>query len=56
MNEQEIIIGIIMVVCVTWIVRRTILCLKRITRKENPCEGCPCGCNTSAKSCPNEKK
>ena len=55
MNEQEIIVGIIILVCVVWIVRRTILCIKRISRKENPCEGCPCGCSMNKHSCPNEK-
>ena len=56
MNEQEIIVGIVMLVCLIWVVRRTILCIKRIRRKDNPCEGCPCGCNTGRGTCPNEKK
>ena len=56
MNFQEIIVGIVILVCIVWIVRRTILCFKRIKHGGNPCEGCPCGCNTHGEKCPNEKK
>lgn len=56
MNSQEIILGIVILVCIAWIIRRTILCFKRINRGGSPCEGCPCGCNTHEGTCPNEKK
>ena len=56
MNGQEIIVGIVMLVCLAWVVRRTIHCFKRISRKDNPCEGCSCGCSMSGRTCPNEKK
>lgn len=56
MNIQEIILGIIILVCVVWIIRRTVLCFNRIKRGNNPCEGCPCGCRTRGKNCENEKK
>ena len=46
MNIQEIIIGIVILLCMTWITRRTILCFKRIRFRESPCLGCPCGCKT----------
>ena len=55
MNFQEIIVGTGLLVCIVWIVRRTILCFKRIKHGGNPCEGCPCGCNTHGEKCPNEK-
>lgn len=56
MNEQEIVVGIVMLVCLVWVIRRTILCFNRIKKKNNPCDGCPCGCKTSHKTCPSEKK
>ena len=56
MSGQEIILGIVILVCTVWVIRRTILCVSRIRRKENPCEGCPCGCSIRGKTCENEKK
>lgn len=56
MEMQEIIVGIVLLVCMVWIVRRTVLYFKRIKRKENPCNGCPCGCNTGKGICLDEKK
>ena len=56
MNEQEIIVGVVVLICFVWVVRRTVLCFKRIKQKNNPCEECPCGCNVSKGICPNEKK
>lgn len=56
MNEQEIIVGIVMLICIMWVIRRTILCIKRIRRKDNPCEGCSCDCHTACRSCSDEKK
>jgi len=56
MSEQEIILGIILSVCVAWTVRRIALCFKRIKHGNNPCEGCPMGCNQRRGKCPDEKK
>lgn len=56
MGIQEIILGIIILLCFIWTIRRIVLCFKRIKRGNNPCEGCPCGCTMHKKDCPNEKK
>ena len=56
MNGQEIILGIILMICIAWIIRRIYLCYKRIKDKTSPCEGCPCGCTKHEDGCPIEKK
>ena len=56
MGIQEIILGIILTVCIAWIIRRIVLCFKRIRQGNNPCEGCPLGCTKHEKDCPKEKK
>ena len=56
MSGQEIILGVILMVCIAWIIRRIHLCYKRIKGKNNPCDGCPCGCSNHEECCPNEKK
>jgi hypothetical protein len=53
---QEIILGIIILVCIVWVIRRTVLCFNRINHEDTPCEGCPCGCRDRAGKCENEKK
>lgn len=45
---QEIIVGIIALVCIAWTIGRIIRLFKRIKRKENPCEVC-CGCDVYKK-------
>lgn len=60
MTGQEIIVGIILLVCVGWIARRMVLCVKRIRRGGHPCEGCGCGCarpcHRPADGCEKQKK
>ena len=56
MNGQEIILGVILMICIAWIIRRIHLCYKRIKGKTSPCEGCPCGCTKHEDCCPIEKK
>lgn len=41
---QKIIVGIIILACLYWIIKRIHQYFKRISHKENPCEGC-CGCD-----------
>lgn len=55
MNGQEIILGVILLICIAWIIRRIHLCYKRIKEGNNPCNGCPCGCSKYEDCCKNEK-
>ena len=56
MNGQEIILGVILMICIAWIIRRIHLCYKRIKGRNNPCDGCPCGCSKHEDCYLNEKK
>lgn len=56
MNGQEIILGVILMICIAWIIRRIHLCYKRIKGENKPCEGCSCGCTKHDDCCLNEKK
>ena len=55
MNGQEIILGVILMICIAWIIRRIHLCYKRIKGENNPCEGCSCGCTKHDDCCLNKK-
>ena len=56
MNIQDFILIIILLICIVWIVKRIILCYKQISRENDPCKGCGCGCTTYSKSTVDEKK
>ena len=56
MNVQDFILIIILLVCIIWIVKRIILCYKQISKENNPCKGCGCGCTSYTKTSSDEKK
>ena len=56
MNLQEIIVGILIVGCFGWIIRRIYQIIKEIKGKTPPACGCGCSDCPIAGKCQNEKK
>lgn len=56
MNVQEIIVGILIVACFGWIIRRIYQTIRQIKGKIPPTCGCGCDGCPIAQKCQNEKK
>ena len=56
MNVQDFILIIVLLVCIIWIVKRIILCYRQISKENDPCKSCGCGCTTYSQTTQSEKK